>query len=229
MSDELRIVLVGASGLIGTRVLELALGRPGVRVIALARREFPLPRGARMELVVADPAKWGEVVAELAPDCLVCALGTTWAKAGRDEEAFRAVDEKLVLETARAAREAKVPHMIAVSSVGADRLSKAFYLQVKGEVEAALIKLGFRRLDIIRPGLLRGPRGGERRVLERLGILLSPLMDLVLQGGRAKYRSIDAREVARAILQLAGEKAAGRFIHENEAIHRAARRLPAAE
>lgn len=229
MSEPLRIVLVGASGLVGTRVLELAVGRPDVRVIALARREFPLPMGGRMELVVADPARWGEVVAELAPDCLACAVGTTWAKAGRDEEAFRAVDQALVLDTARAAREAQVPHMIAVSSVGADRLSKAFYLQVKGEVEAELIKLRFRRLDILRPGLLRGPRGGERRALERLGILFSPLMDLVLRGGRSRFRSIDAREVARAILQLAGEKAAGRFIHENEAIHRVARRLPAFE
>jgi len=229
MSDDLRILVVGASGLVGTRVLELAVGRPGVRVIALARREFPLPKGGRMELMVADPARWGEAVAELAPDCLVSALGTTWRKAGGDEAAFRAVDQALVLATARAAHAAGVPHMISVGSVGADAHSKTFYLRVKGEIEAELIKLRFRRLDLLRPGLLRGPRGGERRLLERLGILASPLTDLVLTGARSRYRSIDAREVARAILQLAAEKAPGRFIHDNEAIARAARKLAPVE
>ena len=57
--------------------------------------------------------------------------------------------------------------------------SKAFYLRVKGEVEAALTKLKFRRLDILRPGLLRGRRSDDRRPLERLAMLASPLSDPV--------------------------------------------------
>jgi hypothetical protein len=86
-------------------------------------------------------------------------------------------------------------------------------------------KLRFRRLDILRPGLLRGARANDPRPLERLAMLASPLADLLLQGDRKRYRSIDARSVAAAALQLAREKAAGRFVHENDAILRAARRL----
>ena len=41
---------------------------------------------------------------------------------------------------------------------------------------------------------------------------------------RRRYRSIDARTVASAALQFACEKAPGRFVHDNDAILRAARR-----
>jgi len=159
------------------------------------------------------------------PDVLVCALGTTWRKAGQDEEAFRAVDERLVLDVARAAREAGTWHFIFVSSVGADAVSKTLYLRVKGEVESALGKLRFKRLDILRPGLLRGVRRGEIRPAEGLGRLASPFADLLLHGKNRRYRSISAHMLAEAILGLAKEKAGGRFIHEHDAMLRAAHRF----
>jgi uncharacterized protein YbjT (DUF2867 family) len=177
-----------------------------------------------MEMMVADPVGWPEAVAAIAPEAVLCALGTTRREAG-SEEAFRAVDHDLVLQLAAAARDAGASHFVLVSSVGADALSKAFYLRVKGEVEAALAKLRFRRLDILRPGLLRGRRTGDRRPLERLAQLAAPLADLALHGSKRRYRSIDASVVAAAALQLTGEKAAGRFVHEHDAIVRAARRL----
>jgi uncharacterized protein YbjT (DUF2867 family) len=230
MSEARTVVLIGASGLVGTRVLDEALGRADMRVVALGRREFRLPMGGRSQLVICDPARWGEAIEDIGPDCVACAVGTTWQKAGENEDEFRAVDQELVLATARAAKDANVPQWVAVSAAGANRhLRGDPYLQVKGEVEDALIKLKFRRLDILRPGLLRGPRGSDRGIGERLGVVASPVIDLLRQGGQAEKRSIAAREVARGILQLAREKAAGRFIHDNEAIHRAARRLPPLE
>src|SRR6188768_2262495 len=110
MSDVAKkIVLVGASGLVGTRVLEEVLGRPDLTVVAVGRRAFPLPMGGRMQLVVADPSRWGDAIADIEPDGVACAVGTTWQLAGENEEEFRAVDHDLVLATARAAREAEVP------------------------------------------------------------------------------------------------------------------------
>ena len=225
MSETRRVLLAGATGLVGTRIMEAGIGREDVRLIALSRREVPLPQGARMEMLIADPAQWAHSIAAIAPDAAICALGTTWRKAGGDEAAFRAVDQELVLRVARAAREAGARNFVIVSSVGADRASRAFYLRVKGEVEAAVRQLGFHRLDILRPGLLRGPRGGDRRPGERLAILASPLTDLFLQGSRRRLRSIDARRVARAALQCAREKARGTFVHDNDSILRAERRL----
>jgi uncharacterized protein YbjT (DUF2867 family) len=228
MSDPRRLLLVGATGLVGTRVMQECVGRADMRLIALTRREAPMPKGARMEMLVADPAEWEQSIAAVAPDAVICALGTTWRKAGGDEAAFRAVDEDLVLRVAQAAKAAGVSNFVLVSSVGADMASRAFYLRVKAEVEAALRKLRFHRLDILRPGLLRGPRSGDRRPGERLAIALSPVINLFLHGDRRRLRAIDARLVARAALEGAREKARGTFVHEHDAILRLERRLDGA-
>ena len=224
MSEPLRLVLVGATGLIGTTLIARVVGRERYRLTAIARREVALPEGARMELLVADPAKWGEAIAAANASVIVIALGTTWRAAGKDEAAFRAVDKDLVLACAQAAKTAGVRQCIAVSSVGAVASSGNRYLRVKGEVEDALAKLKFERLDILRPGLLRGYRA-ERRPAERLAMLASPLADRFLHGGARKYRSVRATTVADAILALAVEKPRGRFVHEHDAIVRAAAKL----
>ncbi|GAA4052724.1 NAD(P)H-binding protein [Parerythrobacter jejuensis] len=226
MSKSVRIALVGATGLIGQQILQLAVGREDLRIVGIARREVSLPEGARMEVFVAEPDKWGEVLEAVKPDVLISALGSTWNKSGKDEDAFRAVDQHLVLDTAKAAMAAGVERMIAVSSVGADRHSKNFYLRVKGEVELQLSKVGFKRLDILRPGLLRGGRKNDPRAGESLAIIASPIMDLLLHGSMRQYRSIKAREVGEAALALALRRTQGRFVHDNDGMHRAARSLP---
>ena len=223
MSKPVRIALVGGSGLVGMSLLRLAVGRSDLRIVAIARHELKLPLGARMEVLLADPANWADAIAAANADVLVSALGTTWRKAGKDEVAFRAVDEALVLACAKAAKAAGIRQMIAISSVGADPMAKNFYLRVKGEVEQKLGKVGVSRLDLLRPGLLRGPRE-ELRAAERLGMIASPLVDLALHGAYAKYRSIKAEVLARAIVGLTREKMAGRFVFEHDAILRAASR-----
>ena len=223
MSEPTRIALVGATGLIGMSLIRLAVGRSDIRIIGIARREATLPPGARMEMLIAPTEGWGDAIAAARADVLVSALGTTWKKAGQDEAAFRSVDQELVLACARAAKDCGMRQMIAVSSVGADPYSKNFYLRVKGEVEQQLGKIGVSRLDILRPGLLRGPRD-ELRPAERAGMIASPLIDLFLHGKYAKYRSIRSDVVAKAIVGLTREKMAGRFVFEHEAILRAASR-----
>lgn len=178
-----------------------------------------------MEVLVADPATgWADAIAATNAKALVCALGTTWRKAGKDAAAFRAVDHDLVLTCARAAKAAGIEHFVLVSSVGADPRSKQRYLKTKGEVEQAVGKLNFRRLDVLRPGLLRGRRSNDARLLEQIAIAVAPLTDLLMQGKRARFQSVRDVTVARAIIGLAKERAMGRFIHEGEAILRAAHR-----
>lgn len=223
MSKVTRIALVGASGLIGQSLIRLAVGRTDIRLVAITRREIPLPAGARMEVLVAPPENWGDAIAATNADVLACALGTTWKKAGKNEAEFRSVDQQLVLACAKAAKEAGMRQMIAVSSVGADDMARNFYLKVKGETEQALGRVGLQRLDVMRPGLLRGPRE-ELRPAELAARVLSPLADLFMHGQYIKYRSIKAETMAQAIIGLTKEKAAGRFVFEHEAILRAARK-----
>ena len=56
-------------------------------------------------------------------------------------------------------------------------------------------------------------------------MLATPLIDRLLLGSARKYRSVRAVAMADAILHLSAEKSHGRFVHEHDAIVRAARKL----
>ncbi len=218
-----RLGLVGATGLIGRRLIEISSAGDDARIVGIARREVDLPKGARVEMFVADPDKWGEVLEAVKPQTLICALGTTWKKAGRDEAAFRSVDYDLVLSTAQAAKESGIANMVMVTAAGADPHAKSLYMRVKGEIERAVSNVGFKRLDILQPGLLKGGRQGDLRPLEAVAQVVSPLIDPLIPEKWAMFRSVDSDLVAEAILGLSLRKAAGRFTHDNEAMKRAAR------
>jgi len=223
MSETRRVLLVGATGLIGRKVIARGRRIDGLALLALARRELQLPRGARMELMLADSDNWPQAIATIAPDAVICALGTTIARSGKQGQ--QAVDRDLVIDVGRAARQAGADQFVLVSSVGADPHAKAFYLQLKGEAEQGLRKLKFARLDILRPGLLRGKRYGDIRPAEKIGQWLAPVLDIVLHGSKRRFRSIRAEDVAAAALQAARTQARGTFVHEFDGLMRLARNL----
>ncbi len=223
MSKPVRICLVGATGLIGGALIEACVGRNDVRLVAVSRNEASLPKGARMEVLLAPTTGWEDAIAAAQPDVLAIALGTTWKKSDKNEAQFRLIDERLVLDCAKWGLDAGAKQVILVSAVGADRNAKQVYLRVKGEVEEALSRLRYGRIDVLRPGLLIGHRR-EARPLERIAQVLSPLIDLCLQGKYRRYRSIHADVMAQAILALSLQKARGRFVYEHDEILRAIRR-----
>jgi uncharacterized protein YbjT (DUF2867 family) len=213
----MRIVLIGATGLVG-RLLLPRLAEAGHEVHALQRRAATGAAGG-ITVKVAPAEAWPELVAQIAPEAAVSALGTTMRQAG-SEAAFTAVDRDMVLAFAAAARAAGASRFATVSSVGADPASGNFYLRLKGEVEQELRALAFSRLDIFRPGLLRGPRANDRRLGERIGIAVSPLVNLVLRGPLGRYAAIDSAQVARAICGSMRDEAPGVFVHHNFEISR---------
>ena len=210
-----RIALIGASGLIGSHLVPLLEGHA---VLSLARTpSVALPNVTER---IGEMADWPGMLADEDVDIAIGTTGTTWAKA-KDWETYDRIDRHGVVEFARAAQAAGARRMIVVSSSMADAASKNRYLAIKGQMEADLASLGFERLDILRPGLLRGKRGGERRWKERLGILVSPLVNPLLP---RNIRSIDAGLVARAMAALVEAPGEGRFVHHNEDIRALAER-----
>lgn len=222
MAERRRILLLGATGLIGRQVARQARAHPGLRLFALSRRVAPLPPGSRIEMLVADPAEWPESIARLAPAGVICALGTTWRKAERSEAAFRAVDYDLVVSTALEAKDAGASNFVLVSAAGADANARVLYPRVKAEAEQAVSRIGFRRVDILRPGLLLGERGGDFRLFERLGQAADPLLGPLLPARFQPFRAIDSAAVAAAALHLSCEQGPGLHEHDNAAIARAA-------
>lgn len=192
------------------------------QLILLVRKWREGGAASSFEVLEADSTDWPARIAMIKPDIVLSALGTTIKQAG-SQAAFRAVDQDLVMDVARAAKAAGAQQMVAVSAIGANAKSGNFYLRVKGEVEAALTEIGFDRLDIIRPGLLLGTRTNDSRSGESIIIRLSPFGDAMLHGPMRKYRSIAGVDVARAMTQLAGAVPSGTFIHEYDDIRALAR------
>ncbi|MEM8917824.1 MAG: NAD(P)H-binding protein [Pseudomonadota bacterium] len=212
-----KILLVGATGLTGGLLARQLVDQgQGPALHLLLRRPAGQDYGDA-QIHIADPATWPEEISTAKPDIVISCLGSTMKKAG-SKAAFAAIDRDLVGAIAEASKKAGARQMIAVSSTMADSSASSFYLRVKGEAEDLMRAQKFERLDIVRPGLLRGERTGDARLGEGLAILASPVMDRLLHGSLRRYRSIAAREVATAIRTLMTKRDAGTFIHENDQI-----------
>ena len=156
MSSRFRVAMGGVSEPIGESLIELARHQPQVRLVALTLGEIEVPHGSRMEVFIADADRWSRVMRAMKLKVFVVGLGPALNLVGKDDSALRAIDdEETVVEIAKTARFAGVERLIAISSEGADRWSRDRHLSAKGKAETELSRLGFKRLDIVRPGFAK--------------------------------------------------------------------------
>jgi uncharacterized protein YbjT (DUF2867 family) len=149
-------LLAGSTGLVGRALLPMLLASPRyAQVHALLRRAVPdLPASPKLQVHVVD---FQSLPALSKIDDVFITLGTTIKVAG-SQEAFRQVDFDAVVNTARAAQAAGASRLAVVSALGADAKSRVFYSRVKGEMQEALVALGFHSVVIVQPSLLVGDR-----------------------------------------------------------------------
>src|SRR5580704_3497205 len=112
----MKVLILGASGLVGRNALERTLAHPSVtEVVAPTRKPLPPrskptnPVAGQLELLVPEVATWRA-------DAVICAMGTTIAKAG-SKEAFRKVDYVLPLSFARRAHREGAETFALVSAI----------------------------------------------------------------------------------------------------------------
>ena len=207
-----RLLLIGASGLVGAHALALALADPRVaRVVAPTRRA--LPAHPKLENPIVDFEALPRDAAWWAADGAVSALGTTIRVAG-SQAAFRRVDVDYVVETAALARAAGVRAFALNTALGADPSARNFYLRCKGEAERGVEALGFPALTLVRPALIGGERA-QPRPMERLAIRLTNALSPLLP---RRYRVVHAERIARRLLEGALRDEPGLRIVESEAI-----------
>ncbi len=207
-----KVLLVGASGLVGGAVLAQALQHPEVScVIAPTRRVLHAHHKLLNPQVDFDDlpaqAAWWQV------DAVICTLGTTIKQAG-SQPAFRKVDYDYPLAVARLAYRHGARAYALTSASGADPHSRIFYSRTKGELEQALAQEGFASLTVLRPGLLGGERT-QRRPLEHLGIKVLGALDKALP---ARLRVVPAQQVAVVLLEAVIAARPGLTVLEAEAI-----------
>ncbi|MGY6027716.1 NAD(P)H-binding protein [Phytobacter sp. AG2a] len=188
-----RILLTGATGLVGGHLLRMLVNDPRVTAIAAPTRR-PLESAADV-FNPYDPQLSDALAQVTTPvDTVFCCLGTTRREAG-SKEAFIHADYTLVVDTALTGLRLGAQHMLVVSSMGANARSPFFYNRVKGEMENALREQGWERLTLARPSMLLGDRE-KQRFNESL---MAPLFTLL----PGNWKSIEARDVAAALHRTA--------------------------
>jgi uncharacterized protein YbjT (DUF2867 family) len=177
----MKLLLLGATGLVGRNVLEQALAHSSVtQVMAPTRKTLP----ERDRLINPVALHIHELLPEMwnwKPDAVINATGTTIKKVG-SREAFRIVDYDLPLSFAQAAYKEGAQNYALVSAIGASLTSPIAYARIKAELERDVQKIGFKSLTILRPSMIGGERE-EFRLGESIFLWLSRVLAPVLPKG----------------------------------------------
>lgn len=199
-----KLLLVGASGLVGSHVLKLALHDPRINEVVAPSRHALSPHAKLQNPIVdfeklpEDPSWWQDI------DAVICTLGTTMKAAGSREMFYR-VDHDYPLAFAKIAQRHGATTYVLNSAVGADASSRFYYNQVKGKLEHDLAALGFHSLTAVRPGVIGGQRSefrfGESILVTILGAL-KPFLP-------RRWRINPASHIASALIEAAINPAPG--------------------
>lgn len=199
-------LVLGATGLVGQQLLsQLCHDDRYQTVICLIRKplaqNFVPVMATKLQPIVVDFENLQDYQGYFSVDHVYVCLGTTIKKAG-SKSAFRKIDFEYVHVAAQLARACKVSSFVWISSVGADAKSSHFYLRVKGELENAILNLsGLHNASAVRPSLLLGNRK-EFRLAEKIGSIIGQILSPLFIGFLAKYKPIQAEEVAAKMIDL---------------------------
>ena len=209
-------LIIGSTGLIGSQLLNLLLdSNDYIKVISFVKRDTGIKHKKLTQHIIDfdKPQTYKEVVVG---DDFFCTIGTTIKSAG-SKNAFRKVDFEYPKQFAAFALQHKVNQFLLISSLGADENSSNFYLKTKGEIENFLKNCDFESVSILQPSLLLGNRT-EFRLGEKLGAFFMKTFSFLFLGNIKKYKPIESKTVAKALLKIAQTNTKGFKIYESDAI-----------
>ncbi len=211
--EKREALLIGASGLIGSQLLEFLLNNEDYSsVIALTRKPITV-KSEKLRNRVVDFENLSQLREKITPgNVIFCCIGTTMKHVQGDKAAYRKIDFDIPVVIARLGIEKGYKQLLLVSAAGADSHSSNFYLQLKGEVEEAISKIPFEAIHIFRPSILIGKRK-ERRWGEGIAQIVGRYFSFLFTGKWSKYKAIESNEVAHAMMQAADSTNKGVNIH----------------
>ncbi|MBT6503415.1 MAG: oxidoreductase [Deltaproteobacteria bacterium] len=211
-----RALLVGGSGLVGGHCLDYLLNDSYYCQVEVWVRQPLSVEHPKLIQHQVDFEQLEDHHPEIQAHDVYCCLGTTIRKAG-SQEAFSKVDYTYPVEIAKLSFDQGADQFLIVSALGADPDSSIFYNRVKGELEEAITQIGFQGLHIFRPSLLLGERL-ERRLTEEIGQKIFQWLSFGFKGVLKKYKAIEGRAVAAAMVEIAKGKGRGKQILESHQI-----------
>lgn len=204
-------MVLGSTGLIGSHLLsQLIRNTAYKKIYALSRKPIYI-QNPKIINIVTDIKNVDNQIVDLSIDHLYICIGTTKKKTP-DKIKYKEIDHDYPIKVAKTAIKNGCKSVCLVSSIGADKNSKNFYLHVKGEVEDSLSRLEIESLHIFRPSLLLGKRN-EFRLGETIGKLFMKMFGFMFIGKLKKYRSISAKTVSKSMITNVLNKNKGKHIY----------------
>jgi len=209
-------LLFGSSGLIGGHLLKQLINNDNYSEIKLFVRSIPEISNPKIKIIKTDFNNLENHKDDIkGDDCFFC-IGTT-KQSSPDKNEYRRVELDVPKQIAQIAKSNLVNSFIFVSSGYADPNSSGDYLKFKGLVEEELIRLNFSNLGIMRPSFLLGDRK-EKRVVEKIGIILFKLLSPLFMGPLKKMKPIQSAVVAKAMIRSANKDLQKKIFESNEIV-----------
>ena len=211
-----KALVLGSSGLIGMQTINLLLNNNKYKVVySISRSKLPI-QNDKLVQILADTETIDAHINDLQVDHLFSCIGTTASKTP-DKNQYYAIDLNYPQKVAKILHTNGCHTICLVSSIGANSTSSNFYLKLKGDVENAIKQIGFNSTNIFRPSLLLGDRS-EFRLMENITQFIYPFINLFLIGSLKDYRSIHAKDVASAMINVATSDKTGEHIYQTQLI-----------
>lgn len=202
----MKIILFGATGMVGRGALLECLDDPRVRsVLVIGRSSCGVQHAKITEVLHQDFFNYG-ALAERFQDRDACFFCLGVSSAGLDEASYRRLTHDLTLAAAQAmAAVNKRLTFCYVSGQGTDSTERgrSMWARVKGQTENALLRLPFKAAYMFRPGLIQPLRGVRSKTrlyqtfYSALGFLI-PVLKLLFPGSVTTTVA-----VGRALIQVA--------------------------
>jgi uncharacterized protein YbjT (DUF2867 family) len=192
----MHLLIIGASGLIGSELLHRSLEEEGIsKITIIVRKKIDIQSNKLHQIIFP---KFGfetikEIVFDTPVDISFCGLGTTIKKAG-SKEAFRKVDYDYVLGFAKLVELQQIPALFVVTAMGAKENSRIFYSKIKGEVERDISKLSIPSIYFLNPSLLIGTRT-DKRFGEELGTLVYKSIGVLLPNKIRNFMGTEVKDI----------------------------------
>ena len=219
--STMKLILFGASGMVGASVLREALNAPDVdAVLSIGRHSCGVEHPKLRELLLPDLFDFAAVEEQLVGyNACIWAIGIS--SAGLKEAAYARVTEELTLSWARTLLRLN-PGMSFCYCSGGGAGGPGMWARVRRRVEGALQSMPFRHAGVVRPGFIRpGPGIRSRTWAYQLGVvLLKPLFLFTpLLVRFLPFLFTTSEVLGRAMLRIV-EGRADRFILESRDINR---------
>lgn len=210
------MLVAGATGLVGTSLVEQLINHPEVaKITILVRKETGASHPKVTEKVV-DFDLFSEKDLPQNVDAAFCCLGTTIKKAG-SKEAFKKVDFDYVLKLGVFCQRIGINQYHVISAMGANPKAKIFYNRAKGMMEQELQKLTkLRSIYVYHPSLLLGKRQ-EFRFGELVGKYFMTAFAFLFP---LKSKAIFDWQVAKSMIHFSEKAEKGYHVIENITMHK---------